>query len=256
MRLGQQAAIVTGGGHGIGRAIVHAFAREGAAVMIADLDAGRAAQTCAEVVAAGGRAAFVQVDVADRAAVEALVQTTLDSYGRLDILVNNAAILGENGPLLEVSQAVWDRVIAVNQTGVFVCSQVAGRVMAQARRGTIINISSVNGQVPQPRCVAYAAAKAAVESLTRSLAIDLAAYGIRANCIAPGPIQSRSPDGEPAHPSEIVLLGRAGLPAEIANVAVFLASDEASYITGQSIAVDGGHLVNGYTLYGIERPQP
>lgn len=256
MRLRERVAIVTGGGRGIGRAIVHAFAREGAAVMIADQDAGHGETTCAEVQAAGGTAAFVRTDVADRTAVEALVQTTLDTYGRIDILVNNAAILGENGPLLEVSQEVWERVIAVNQTGVFICSQVVGRVMVQARRGNIISISSVNGQVPQPRCVAYAAAKAAVESITISLAEDLAPYGIRANCIAPGPIQSRAADDEAPWPSEAVLLGRAGLPSEIAAVAVFLASDESSYITGQRIAVDGGHLINGYRIYGVARPQP
>lgn len=256
MRLRQRVAIVTGGSQGIGRAIVHAFSREGAAVVIADLHAERGEQTRAEVVAAGGDAAFVQADVTDRAAVEALVQTTVQTYGRIDILVNNAAILGENGHVLEVSQEVWDRVIAVNQTAVFVCSQVVGRVMAQARRGNIINISSVNGLVPQPRCVAYAAAKAAVESITITLAEDLASYGIRANCIAPGPIQSHSPDGAPPQPNDTVLLGRAGLPAEIASVAVFLASDESSYITGQRIGVDGGHLINGYNLYGVERPQP
>lgn len=255
MRLRQQVAIVTGGGQGIGRAIVHAFAQEGAAAIIADQNAASGEKTRAEVVAAGGDARFVAVNVADRAAVEALVQTTLEFYGRIDILVNNAAILGENGPFLEVSQATWDRVIAVNQTGVFIGSQVVGRVMAQARRGSIINISSVNAQVPQPRCVAYAAAKAAVESLTRSLAIDLAPYGIRANCIAPGPIQSHTSDHEPAQASDLVLLGRAGLPAEIAKVAVFLASDESSYMTGASIAVDGGHLINGYRLYGVECTQ-
>lgn len=191
MRLRERVAIVTGGGRGIGRAIVHAFAREGAAVVIADQDAAHGETTCAEVQAAGGAALFAHTDVADRAAVEVLVQTALNSYGRIDVLVNNAAILGENGPFLEVSQEVWNRVIAVNQTAVFICSQVVGRVMAQARRGAIINISSVNGLVPQPRCVAYGAAKAAVESITISLAEDLAPYGIRANCIAPGPIQSR-----------------------------------------------------------------
>ena len=255
MRLQEQVAIVTGGGRGIGRAIAKAFGREGAAVVVAELNAENGAATAAEILAAGGRARFIQTQVDDRASVEAMVQATVAEFGRIDILVNNAAILGENGPFLEVGQEVWDRVIGVNQTGVFHCSQAVGRVMAQARGGNIINISSVNGKVPQPRCIAYGAAKSAVEAMTIVLAEDLAPYGIRANCIAPGPIQSRAADDEPPHPSDSVLLGRAGLPSEIASVAVFLASQESSYVNGQVIAVDGGMLVNGYRIYGIPRPQ-
>jgi NAD(P)-dependent dehydrogenase (short-subunit alcohol dehydrogenase family) len=192
--------------------------------------------------------------VAERASVEAMVEATVAEFGRIDILVNNAAILGENGHLFEVSQELWQRVIGVNQTGVFLCSQIAGRVMAQARRGNIINISSVNGTVPQPRCVAYGAAKAAVESMTILLAEDLAPYGIRANCIAPGPIQSRAPDDAPPRQTERVLLGRTGLPSEVATVALFLASADSSFVNGQVIHVDGGLLVNGYLIYGQQRP--
>ena len=255
MRLESQVAIVTGGGRGIGRAIAKAFAREGAAVIIAELDAEQGATTAQEINEAGGIARFIQTQVADRANVEAMVQATVAEFGRIDILVNNAAILGENGPLLEVSQEIWDRVIAVNQTGVFICSQVAGRVMAQARRGNIISIGSVNSFVPQPRCVAYGAAKAAILAMTISLAEDLAPYGIRANCIAPGPIQSNLPDDAEPRPSESTLLGRAGLPSEIASVAVFLASEDSSYVNGQCIKVDGGMLNNGYRIYQLGRPQ-
>src|SRR5688500_7552883 len=194
MKLESQVAIVTGGGHGIGRAIAKTFAKEGAAIIIAELDAARGEAVAQEIVAEGGRARFIHTQVADRASVEAMVQSTVAEFGRIDILVNNAAILGENGPMLEVSQEVWDRVIAVNQTGVFICSQVAGRVMAAARRGNIINIGSVNSFVPQPNCVAYGAAKAAILALTITMAEDLAHYNIRANAIAPGPIQSNLPD--------------------------------------------------------------
>lgn len=256
MKLESQVAIVTGGGRGIGRAIARAFAQEGAAVIIAELDAEQGAATAQEIIATGGRARFISTQVADRANVEAMVQQTVAEFGHIDILVNNAAILGENGHVLEVSQEVWDRVIAVNQTGVFICSQVVGRVMAKARRGNIISIGSVNSFVPQPRCVAYGAAKAAILGMTVLLAEDLAPYGIRANCIAPGPIQSSLPDDGTPHSNDTTLLGRAGLAREIASVAVFLASEDSSYVNGQCIKVDGGMLNNGYRIYQLTRPQP
>jgi NAD(P)-dependent dehydrogenase (short-subunit alcohol dehydrogenase family) len=126
--------------------------------------------------------------------------------------------------------------------------------MAANGGGSIINVSSTNGQIPQPRCCAYAAAKGGMEILTRSMAVDLAPYGIRVNTIAPGPIQSRSPDEEPPHANEMTLLGRSGLPREVAGLALFLASDEASFITGERIGVDGGGLINAYRIYGLARP--
>jgi 3-oxoacyl-[acyl-carrier protein] reductase len=255
MPLEGKIAIITGGGHGIGRAIARRFAHEGASVVIAELDAQRGEQVRQEILSEGGAALSIPTDVSRTADLEALVAATVESFGQIDILVNNAAILGENGPFLEVTEEVWERVIRVNQTAVFLGSQLVARVMARARRGSIINISSTNGLVPQPRCVAYGASKAAVESITRSMAIDLAPYNIRVNTIAPGPIQSYLPDDQPPRPTDSVLLGRAGLPAEIAAAALFLASDESSYITGERIGVDGGKLVNGYAIYGQERPK-
>jgi NAD(P)-dependent dehydrogenase (short-subunit alcohol dehydrogenase family) len=254
MQLEGKVAIVTGGGRGIGRAIARRFANEGAKVVIAEQDPESGARTCAEVRADGGGAIFIQTDVSDRQAVETMVEATVQQFGQIDIVVNNAGLTGENGPFLDVSQEIWDRVVRVNQTAVFICSQVAGRVMARAGGGSIINLSSVNGLVPQPNCCAYAAAKSAVESLTRSMAIDLAPYNIRVNTIAPGPIETRLPDGAPPRETDSTLLGRTGLPQEIAAVAVFLASDESSFITGERIGVDGGKLVNSYRIYGIKRP--
>jgi 3-oxoacyl-[acyl-carrier protein] reductase len=256
MRLRDKVAIVTGGGRGIGRAIARRFAQEGARVVIADVETEAGQATCAEIKEAGGQAYFHYTDVGDRAQVDALAAETVRQYGRIDILVNNAGLTGENGHFLEVPIETWDRVLRVNQSAVFHCSQAAARVMAQAGSGNIINLSSVNGLVPQPRCVAYAAAKAAVESLTKSMAEDLAPYGIRVNTIAPGPIQSRMPDDAPPQPTDTTLLGRSGLPSEIASVAVFLASDEASFITGERIGVDGGMLVNGYRIYAGPHPRP
>ncbi len=254
MRLANKVAIITGGGRGIGRAIAKQFAQEGARVVIAQRDPVSSQATASEINSADGHALFESIDVGKREDVEALIAATVAGFGRLDILVNNAAILGENGPLLELDQETWERVIRVNLTGVFLCSQLAGRAMAAAGSGCIINISSTNGHIPQPRCAAYAAAKGGLELLTRSMAVDLAAYGIRVNTIAPGPVQSRDPDDVPPRPTELTLLGRAALPSEVATVAAFLASDEASFINGECIVVDGGTLVNGYRLYGRPRP--
>ena len=264
MRLKGKVAIITGAGRGLGRAIARQFVEEGATVVIAEQDAesGRCVQS--ELQCAGATAVFVKTDVSSRPDVERLVDETVRRFGRIDILVNNAAVLGENGHFLDISQSVWDHVVGVNQTAVFICSQLVGRVMAKTGRGNIINISSINGTVPLPRCAAYVAAKSAVESLTRIAATDLAPYNIaatdlapyniRVNTIAPGPIENRPPHLELPRLTEDTLLGRNGLPYEIAAAAVFLASDESSFITGERIAVDGGMLVNGYRIYDVERP--
>lgn len=255
MQLNGKIAVVTGGGRGIGRAIVKRFAQAGAQVVIAELDAENGQATVADVIAAGGTAHFIATDTGDRASVDAMVQATLTHYGGLHILVNNAGLTGENGHFLDVTQETWDRVLRVNQSGIFYCGQAAARHMAQAGGGVFINLSSVNGAVPQARCVAYAAAKAAVESITKSMAIDLAPYGIRANAIAPGPIQTHEPEDAPPRPNDKTLLNRNGLTAEIAAAALFLAADESSYITGQTLVVDGGKLTNSYAIYGVARPQ-
>ena len=254
MQLQDKVAIVTGGGRGIGRGMARRFAREGARVVIAQRDPASGERTCQEVEEAGGTALFVRTDVSRREEVEHLIDETVARFDDLDILVNNAGITGRDGPFLELSQEQWDRIIAVNQTGVFMCSQAAARVMARKGGGNIIHITSVNAFVPQPQCCAYGAAKGALEALTRGMATDLVPHRIRVNAIGPGPIQTNLPDGAPPNPSDMTLLGRSGLPEEVAAAAVFLASEESGFITGQTLMVDGGTLVNGYNIYGTERP--
>lgn len=254
MILAEQVAIVTGAGRGIGLATAQALVQAGAAVVLAEVDATQGEAAAQALSARGLTARFIRTDVAQAESVTQLVETTVALHGRLDILVNNAGLTGANGHLLELTPETWDRVIAVNQTGVFHCSRLAARVMAAARRGCILNISSVNGRVPQPGCVAYGASKGAVDAMTVAMAEDLAVYGIRVNAIAPGAIQTHLPLDAAAESSDLALLGRFGLAQEIAQVAVFLASDAASYITGQVITVDGGLLTNGYRIYDMPRP--
>ncbi|NLG48924.1 MAG: glucose 1-dehydrogenase [Chloroflexi bacterium] len=255
MRLENKVAIVTGGGRGIGRAISKHFAAEGARVVVAQRDQASGEATCQEIREAGGEALFVQTDVGRREDVEQMVAETVRQFGTVDILVNNAAVLGENGHFLDVSPDAWARVIQVGLTGAFNCGQVAARVMAKGRGGAIINISSTSGMIPQPRCCAYGATKGGMEVLTKSMAVDLAPYNIRVNTIAPGPIQSHAPDDAPPREARMTLLGRAGLAREVATVAVFLASEESSFVTGERIAVDGGALINAYQIYAQERPR-
>lgn len=250
--LAGKVVIVTGGGQGIGRAIALRFARAGACVTLTQRGTAAGEVTVREIEAAGGRALFVRADVSQRADVERVVAATLERFGGLHVLVNNAAKTGDNGHVLEMPQEEWDRTLAVNLTGAFICAQLAAREMVRAGAGSIINISSSNGQVPQAECGAYAVAKGGLEMLTRVLAVDLAPFGIRANTVAPGPIQSREPDEAAPRPSDAPLLGRNGLPGEVAEVALFLASDASSYLTGERIGVDGGMLINSYNVYGAD----
>ena len=251
-RLADRAALVTGGGKGIGRGIARRLAEEGAAVAVAGRELAAVEEVAAEITDRGGRALARSVDVGDEAAVEALVAETAATFGGLDVLVNNAALTAMSAigfaPLIEMTTAEWERVLRINLSGVFFASRAAGRVMRDAGRGAIVNISSVHAHVPHALTPHYDATKAGVEALTRNLALALGPFGIRVNGVAPGPIavgggsDAYTPE-ERAAQERATVLGRFGRPEEIGAVVAFLVSDDAGYLTGQTLIVDGGFLI-------------
>ena len=254
MRLQDKTVIITGGASGIGRAIARRFAAEGARVVIADMteavrEGGEATRSL--ITAAGGTARFHRCDVASWADVDAVVTATVAEFGRLDVMVNNAAISGRGGRLLEVDEAEWDRVMAVNAKGVFFgCKRAVQQFLTQEvvgeARGRIVNISSQHGMVAAPADIAYGTGKAAVVYLTRQVAVDYAADHILCNAVAPGRILTGKPLGDAPDPLAYSMMRtpmpRLGRPEDVASAALFLASDEATYITGHNLMVDGGWM--------------
>ena len=253
MRFLDQVVIVTGGAQGIGRACVDAFASEGAAVVVADIDAAGGKKAAAEIEARGGRARFVETDVGDAVQARRLVDRTLEAFGRLDVLINNAGII-KTADFLEISEADFDAVLRVNLKGVFLVGQAAARAMVRQGKGAIVNMSSTNAVVAIPNQVPYATSKGAVNQLTKVMALALADKGVRVNAIGPGSILTdllkvvMSDDAARRRILSRTPLGRCGEPSEIAKVALFLASDDASYLTGQTIYPDGGRLALNYTV--------
>jgi NAD(P)-dependent dehydrogenase (short-subunit alcohol dehydrogenase family) len=246
--LERKVAIVTGSSRGIGRAIAEGLARAGAAVTVNGRSPEATQATAAAIAAFGGISLAAPADVSKSAEVERLIETTVATFGRLDILVNSAGISPYFKPAETMTEPEWDEVLAVNLKGVFLCCQAAGRVMIQQKSGRIINISSIAGQVALPRLLAYCAAKGAVNQLTRVLAVEWAPYQILVNAISPGYIETDLTKGLRDNPKRRdallrqVPLGRLGKPEEIAGAAVYLASDAASYVTGHMLGVDGGWL--------------
>ena len=243
-RLDGKIAIVTGGARGLGLGIAQRFAAEGAHVVIADIAAATAADAAASI---GG--SHLECDVTDRASVQALVDAVVARHERLDIMVANAGIAG-GAPFLELTDERWDDVIAVNLRGVFLCDQIAGRQFVQQGGGAIINTASILSARANPTTAAYSASKAGVVSLTHSAAAALGPYGVRVNAIGPGYIETQMTEGIRADATmaqsvrDATALGRFGTPNDIGDAAVFLASDEASYITGHVLYVDGGWLLH------------
>lgn len=242
-------ALVTGGGSGIGRAVALAFAQRGASVVIADIDAAHGLQMQHAIEQMGGAAAFIATDVAADGAVKQLLENIVQRYGRLDYACNNAGVEGATAALADVEERDWDKTIGVDLKGVWLCMKYQCRQMLQQGQGAIVNIASIMGQVGAPGIAPYVAAKHGVIGLTRAGALDYAKQGLRINAVCPGgiytPIIERALQHIPAVVDALknaTPQGDLGQPEDIANAVLWLCSNEAKFITGQTLVVDGGYV--------------
>ena len=255
MKLEGKVAIVTGSSQGIGSGIALKFAEEGANVVVNYRKNDGRAQTVADKIRSSGRQALViKADASKSTDVNGLVQKTLDRFGKIDIIVNNAGIF-IGGEIADLKEEIWDQVMAVNLKGVFLCCQAVGKYMINNKvRGSIINIASISGRLPELNGNAYSPSKAGVISLSALLAVEWAKYGIRVNSLSPGPVMTPLQQKIYSTPALLaarnrgIPMNRHGQPEEIGKAAIFLASDDASYITGENLAVDGGSLASMYHL--------
>lgn len=250
MLLKGKVGLITGGGKGIGRAIALAFAREGANIVIADIDETGTRKTVKEINSLGSKVKAIKTDVSRKEEVKNMVDKTLEIFGQIDILVNNAAILYE-APFVKIKEEEWDRVINVNLKGTFLCSQMVARHMILRRKGKIINVSSVSAIIPGLSVAAYCSSKAAVLQLTRVLALELAPYKICVNAICPGTTKTEMILETFKDRKEVLERWRKKIPMgdfprveDHAALAVFLASPASDHITGQAIFVDCGQMLN------------
>ena len=253
MRLQDRVAIITGGGSGIGQAIAQRFAQEGAKVVVADRDVKRAASVTEQISTAEGVALAIPVEVTEAHSVGQMIQQALDAYGRIDILVNNAAI-SQGDDILTIDEETWDHNLAVVLKGVFLCSKACLPTMIERQRGVIINIASVNGLTGLGE-EAYSAAKAGVINLTRNMAIKYGQQNVRVNVICPGTIETPIWQTRMAEDPQIFKklarwypLGRVGQPKDVAGAALYLASDDAAWVTGTTLTVDGGLMAGSYGM--------
>lgn len=248
MLLNNSVALVTGGGRGIGRAIALELARAGAKIVVNYAGrADKAEETVQLIQEAGGEGIAVQANVSVSEDVDRLIQTAVNTYGKIDILVNNAGITRDT-LLLRMKESDWDEVLDTNLKGVFLCTKAVSKGMMKQRSGSIINISSVVGITGNAGQANYAAAKSGILGFTKSIAKELASRGIRVNAVAPGYISTDMTESLPEEVRKQILgqipLGRIGVPEEVARTVVFLASPAASYITGQTLSVDGGMAIS------------
>lgn len=243
MHFQDKVVIITGGASGIGEATARRFSAEGARVVIADYSEHGAA-LADELGAAGGSALFVRTDVGDSAQVKTLMARTIEVFGRIDILFANAGIAAD-APIDQLDEDSWRRTIDINLTGVFLCNKYAAERMVAQGGGVIVNCGSIHSHVGKSGVTAYAVAKGGVKLLTQTLSIDLAPKGIRVNAVCPGyidtPLLAKAPPEMKAALAKLHPMGRLGRAEEVANAVLFLASDEASFITGSSLMVDGGY---------------
>ena len=249
-RLAGKVAVVTGASNGIGEATAELFAEEGAPVVVVDVDpAGES--VALRIREKGGHAIFVATDISKEDDVRSAMERAASELGRIDVLVNNAAVFVLEG--LEASVEAWHRSLDVNVIGTALCTRYAAEAMKRHGSGAIVNLSSISAFVAQPHFLAYSATKAALVNMTRCMALDLAPFGIRVNCVCPGTIRTAATDRHMAHAgmseeqfiieqAPLQLLNRIGQPREVAYAILFLASDEASFITATSLVVDGGYL--------------
>lgn len=237
-------AIVTGGARGIGLATAWELARQGAAIVIADIDGPAGEKASSELRQAGHRTLPLQVDVAQRDSIRRAVHTTLKEFNRIDVLINNAAVAGRVAPIAEVTDKDWDDVMAIDLKSVYLFCQAVLPTMMQQRSGAIVNMASIAGKEGTPNLIPYTVAKAGVIALTKALAKEVVGFGIRVNAVAPAVIEtdllkSWSPE-KVADMKSRIPMGRLGRPEEVANVIAFLASDQSSFVTGQCYDASGG----------------
>jgi NAD(P)-dependent dehydrogenase (short-subunit alcohol dehydrogenase family) len=245
-------ALITGAGQGIGEAMAHRFAAAGAAVCVADLVENNAKAVARRISDKGCRALAIQVDISDPVSVERMLSLAGEAFGRLDILINNAGI-GHARPFLETPLDEWNKVLATNLTGTFVCAQAAARLMVAQGSGTIVNVGSISGERGGTGRAAYGASKAGVILLTKVMAVELSALGVRVNCISPGPTETEqvrqchdTATREAYH--RLLPVKRYAHPDEIAAAALFLAAPDSSFVTGHILNVDGGFGAAGLAL--------